>query len=160
MEVQSITRICAATGRELQVGERYCAVLVEQEGKFVRKDYAASNWPGAPSNAIAYWSGKVQPSDRPQKPIINDEMLADCLSRLDGTDDISKVRFRYVVALLLMRRKRLKFEDSGRDVSGNDFLLLRDTKSGDRVRIVDPRLTDSEITDVQDEVFRMFGWTG
>jgi hypothetical protein len=148
-------KICAASGRALQVGERYYAVLHDHNGKFVRTDYSLTAWTEPPANAIAYWTGKVPPADRPNKPIIDDELLMECLNRLAESSDLNQIRFRYVVALLLMRRKRLKYDDAGAD-----FLTLRDSKSGEKKRIVDPRMTEQEITDVQEEVFKVFGWNG
>jgi hypothetical protein len=152
-DVQSLTRQCTATGRALQVGERFWASLSERDGKFVRSDFAASAWAGPPENAIAYWMGTVPAADRPKKPIIHDELLMDCLNRLDGSFDPAQTRFRYVVALLLMRRKRLKFEDAG-----PDDLVLRDAKTGEKIRIHDPRLSEAEIETVQNDVMMAFGW--
>ena len=152
-DIQNPTRLCAATGRALQVGEKYWAVLSEQDGKFVRNHYSAAAWPGPSPRAIAYWTGTVPPADRPMKPVIADELLVDCLNRLAGTTDPHQIRFRYVVALLLMRRKRYKFDDAG----PND-LTLRDAKTGEKIRVADPRLDESEIEAVQDDVLRSFGW--
>lgn len=157
-EIQGPTRVCAASGKELKAGDRFCAVLADREGRFVRTDYAAGNWPGPPADAIAYWSGRVPPADRPQKPVINDELLMDCLGRLADAVEMGPIRFRYVVALLLMRRKRLKFEDAKRDAAGQEILVLRDAKTGERSEIIDPRLTEDETQSVQEEVFRVFGW--
>lgn len=159
-EIQGSTRICAASGCELKPGARFCAVLADREGRFVRTDYAAENWPGPPDNAIAYWTGRVPPTDRPQKPVINDELLLDCFSRLADAVEPNQIRFRYVVSLLLMRRKRMKFEDAKRDANGQDVLVLRDAKTGDRFEILDPRLNEDETASVQDEVFQMLGWNG
>lgn len=157
-EIQGPTRICAASGRELKPGERFCAVLADRDGQFVRTDYAASAWPGPPSHAIAYWTGQVPSADRPHKPVVNDELLTDCFTRLAGTTEPNQIRFRYVVALLLMRRKRLKFDDAKRDADGREYLVLRDAKSGDRFDVIDPQLGEDETKGVQDEVFRVLGW--
>ncbi|MFO0935932.1 MAG: hypothetical protein U0798_05380 [Gemmataceae bacterium] len=158
-EIQGSTRVCAASGRELKPGDRFCAVLTESDGRFVRTDYAVDHWPGPPDKAIAYWSGRVPAADRPQKPVINDELLLDCFQRLSDAVEPNQLRFRYVVALLLMRRKRMKFEDAKRDAADRDVLVIRDTRGGERFEIVDPRMTDAEMVDVQNEVFQMLGWT-
>ena len=157
-EIQGPTRVCAATGRELKPGDRFHAVLTERDGKFVRADFAAEAWPGAPSGALAHWSGRVPADDKPRKPVINDEVLLDCFNRLQGASDTDGLNFRYVAALLLMRRKRFRFEDVVRDEAGHDVLLLKDAKGGAVHQVVDPRLTDEQIATVQAEVFRVLGW--
>lgn len=151
-------RICTATGRELKPGEPFVAVLLEEGEKFVRKDYAADAWPGAPAKYVAFWAGKIPPADRPRKPTFNDDLLLEWFQHLAGGGEASRQNIRYVVALLLMRRKRLKFEDVKRQ-NGADVLILRDARTGTRHDIPDPRLTDAEIVAVQDEVFQALGWT-
>ena len=157
-DIQGPTRLCTATGRELKAGERYFAALVDDAGKFVRKDFAAEAWPGPPANTVAFWTGRVPASDKPRKPTFNDDLLLDCFNHLVGSVEPGRVNFRYVVALLLMRRKRLKFEDVRRADDGAHVLVVRDAKSGARHEITDPRLGEVEIEAVQAEVFQVLGW--
>ena len=157
-EIQGPTRTCAITGRTLSTGDRFYAVLTEEAGKFVRKDFAADAWQGPPAGIIAFWQGRVPASDKPRKPTFNDELLMDWFQHLSGNPEPSRMNFRYVVALLLMRRKRLKFEDVVRTDDGSHVLLVRDAKTGARSEIADPRLSEAEITAVQDEVFQVLGW--
>jgi hypothetical protein len=157
-EIQGPTRTCAATGRELKPGDRFHAVLTEREGQFVRADFAAEAWPGPPPDAVAHWSGRVPADDRPRKPAVNDEVLLSCFDRLEESADADGLNFRYVAALLLMRRKRFRFEDAARDDAGRDVLVLKDARGGAVRRVVDPRLTDDQIAAVQTEVFRVLGW--
>lgn len=156
-QIQGPARQCAATGRELRPGERFYSVLLEEAGQFVRKDYAGDAWPGPPAGAIAHWLGRIPECGQPRRPTINDDLLIDCFGHLSGTVEASQQNFRYVIALLLMRRKRFKFEDVIKQ-DGKEVILLRDVKSGTRHQVIDPRLDDSEMEAVQDEVFRVLGW--
>jgi hypothetical protein len=157
-EIPGPTRVCAASGRELSPGDRFWAVLVEDGGKFVRKDYAADAWPGPPAGAVAHWAGTVPAADKPRRPVVNDDALRDCFDRLAGATDPDGLNFRYVAALLLMRRKRFKFEDAFRDEAGRDVMLVRDARGGAVHQVTDPRLTDDQVAAVQAEVFRVLGW--
>jgi hypothetical protein len=158
-EIQGPTRACAATGRELKPGDRFHAVLTERDGKLVRLDYATEAWPGAPANAIANWTGRVPAAaDKPRKPVVNDDILLGCFDRLKESTDADGLNFRYVAALLLMRRKRFRFEDVVHDADGRDVLLLKDAKGGTVHQVIDPRLNDEQIAGVQTEVFRVLGW--
>lgn len=158
-DIQGPTRVCAATGRELKPGDRFFAMLNESAGKLVRSDFAADAWPGAPPNAVAFWSGKVPAAGhKPRKPVVNDDLLLDCFDRLKDTADADGLNFRYVATLLLMRRKRFKFEDAARDANGRDVLIVRDARGGAIHHVVDPRLNDEQVAAVQTEVFRVLGW--
>ena len=156
-QIHGPARVCAATGRELKAGEKVFSVLRDQDGQFVRTDFAADAWPGIPVGAVAWWAGRIAEAGRSAKPAINDDLLADCFEHLSGTTDPARLRFRYVVALLLMRRKRFKFEDA-RKKGETDTLVVRDAKSGRRHEVEDPQLTDPEMDAVRDEVFRVLGW--
>jgi hypothetical protein len=157
-EIQGPTRVCAASGRELRPGDRFVGVLTAEGGTFVRRDYAAEAWPGPPEGVIAYWAGKVPAADKPHRPVVNDAVLLDCFDRLAASADPDGLNFRYVAALLLMRRKRLKFEDVYRDEAGRDVLLVRDARGGAVHKVTDPHLTDDQIAAVQAEVFRVLDW--
>jgi hypothetical protein len=157
-QIQAPTRRCAVTGRELRPGEKYYSALLDDGSAFVRRDYGPNAWAGPPAGAIGFWAGRV-PADgeAARRPPIDDELLVECFQRLDGAAEPAKVHFRYVVALLLMRRKRFKFEDVHKDAAG-ETLTLRDTRTGDRYAVADPGLTEEAMAAVQDEVFRVLGW--
>jgi hypothetical protein len=156
-QIQANTRRCAATGRELLPGEKIYTVLLDQLGKFVRQDYAAEAWTGPPEGAFSFWASKVPALDPTRKPPIDDDLLLECFDRLEGEAQADRVQFRYIVALLLLRRKRLKFEDA-RTEDGAEILRLRCPRSRRLYDVLNPHLSDAEMAQVQDEVFRVLGW--
>jgi hypothetical protein len=156
-QIQPNTRRCFLTGRELKPGEKYFSVLLDEAGQFVRHDYSADVWQGPPDGAFSFWAGKVPASDGSKRPRIDDEMLLECFSRLEGQDDPSRVNFRYVVSLLLMRRKRLKFAAAWTE-DDREVLQLRDARTGAEHEVVNPGLTDEEMASVQEEVLKVLGW--
>jgi hypothetical protein len=156
-QIQPSTRRCSATGRELRPGERYYSVLLEENGKFVRKDYSAEAWQGAPKDAFSFWMGRLMPPQGKRRQPIDDEMLMECFQRLEDSLEPSRIRFRYVAALLLMRRRRLKFEETRQDDS-QEVLILRCVRTGIRHPVINPVLTDEELASVQDDVFQALGW--
>jgi hypothetical protein len=156
-QIDANTRRCAASGRELQVGERFFSVLLQDGSRLVRRDYSSEAWKGAPHGAIGFWSGRIPAGTEPRRLPIDDDLLLDCLERLEGETDPARMRFRYVAALLLMRRKRLKFEQAATE-EGQEVLLLRCPRSRNLHRVVNPRLTEEEMAAVQEEVFKVMGW--
>jgi hypothetical protein len=156
-QIEANTRRCAATGRELHSGEKYFAALLEVDGKFVRQDYSSEAWTGPPAGAFSFWTGRVPAADEGRRPRIDDDLLLDCFQRLEGQAEPDKVNFRYVVALLLMRRRRLKFEEV-RTAGGEETLCLRCARTRTRYEVVNPRLTEGQMAAVQEEVLKVLGW--
>src|ERR1051326_2171088 len=149
--IQQHTRVCAATGRPLLPGEKYFSALFDENGQFVRKDYSAEGWPGPPDNAFALWQGRVPDLHQKRRLTFDDDLLMECFERLAEDTDPARVQFRYVLALLLLRRKRLKFEDV-RHEGDQDYLRLRCPRSGAEFEVLDPRLGEADVSRVQDEV--------
>jgi hypothetical protein len=156
-QIEANTRRCTATGRELKPGDKFYSVLVDEDGKFQRRDYAGEAWQGPSQDAFCFWCGRIPALADGQRPPIDEDLLFDCFHRLEGELDPAHVNFRYVVALLLMRRKRLKFEAAGTE-GDRDVLTLRCVRSRNHYRVINPALTEVEMTAVQDEVFRVLGW--
>jgi hypothetical protein len=157
-QIQPHTRKCTVTGRELQPGERYYTALLEEGDHFVRNDYSKEAWQGPPAQAFSFWTGRVPTPTEPLKPRFDDDLLEECFQRLEGQADASRINFRYVVALLLIRRKRFRFEQTVFE-DGVEKLEVVHMKTGARHLVVNPQLTDEEMNQVQSEVFAVLGWT-
>jgi hypothetical protein len=145
-QVGTNSRRCCVSGRELQPGEKYYTTLVDEAGKLVRRDYAADAW-----------SGRVPPNGSRRRPQMDDELLLDCFVRLEDQTEPARIRFRYVLSLLLMRRRRLRFQEAEMD-GPLEVLVLRCSRTGARHRVTNPGLTDEELAGVQDDVFQALGW--
>src|SRR5262245_15777999 len=156
-QIQPNSRRCAVTGRELRPGEKFFTALLEEGGQFLRQDYSSEAWQGPPPGAFSFWCGRVPAQEESRRPRIDDDLLMDCFQRLEGQSEPGRVSFRYVVALLLMRRKRFRFEEA-RTEAGQELLRLRCTRTGTTQEVVNPRLTEAEMVAVQEEVFKVLGW--
>ena len=155
-QIEPNTRRCAVTGRELQPGERYYAALIENGAEFERRDFSAAAWQGPPAGAFSFWAGRVPPPDTKAKPCFDDDLLEECFQRLEGQLDPSRVNFRYVVALLLVRRRRFKLEAGESDAAPT--MTVRRVRTGERSVVTNPQLSEDEMIQVQDEVFQVLGW--
>jgi hypothetical protein len=157
-QIQPNSRRCAATGRELRPGERYFSALVEEGNQLLRRDYSAEAWTGPPPGAFSFWTGRVPAPQEHAKPRFDDDLLEECFHRLEGQTDPGRINFRYVVTLLLLRRKRLRLEQS--IIEGDvEVLTVQSVRDGERWRVVNPRLTEDEMRQVQEEVFQVLGWS-
>src|ERR1700676_844392 len=144
-EVQRFTRRCAATDREFAPGETFFSVLMAEGAAVVRHDYAAEAWPGPPAAALGWWKSQLPGADaKPKKPqwAPSDVMLQLFDELAERPEQID---LRYVLALLLLRRRVLRLEDTEGDAGGNETMLLycprRETEYRVTVSIPDPSRT-------------------
>lgn len=156
-QVQPNSRRCAITGRELKPGDKFYTVLIDDNGTMTRQEHCEEAWNGPPDNVFSYWTGRVPTSEKAEKPAFDDEMLLECFTRLEGEKESSRINFRYILSLLLMRRKQLKFDEvCTRD--GQEVHRLREPRTKVIHEVIHPNLTEQEILDVQEEVYKVLGW--
>lgn len=122
-EIQRCTRHCAATGRELLPGETFYSVLVEKGASVERRDYSQEAWREPPDNAIGWWQTQLpDPKSQRRQWAPNDVMLR-LFDELADQPDRQDVR--YVLALLLVRRRVMRIEEAeGEERVGGDFVVL------------------------------------
>lgn len=152
------TRRCSATGRELKSGERFYTALLDAGQTWERKDFSAEAWQGPPPGAFSYWTGRVPAAQDSGRPRIDDELLEECFHRLADELEPAKVKFRYVTALLLLRRKRLKLEQTV-VAEGQEQLVMVCPRTGAKYQVINPGLSEDAMSLVQDEVFKVLGWS-
>jgi len=145
------TGVCAATGAALSPGQAYIGALVpaEPEGEdapvLERRDYALEAWGSLePKPAVfARWRGVVPQADAKPTLALDPPALYDLLDQLGENEDESRRTLRYVLALLLMRKRLLTHVGTRRDGDGRDVILVRrkgDDPESQPVEIADPSL--------------------
>ncbi len=149
--LKPIGKTCAATGRPFKPGERCHSVLVERDGQFVRLDFSEEGWKGPPPDALAYWTCRY-PESREEKPRrLDTESLMQLFEQLMEDPNPAQEKLCYVLALLLLQRKRLSLEGS-REVDGVEYLEFNGKMGEGPFLVRDQQLSDEEIQQIQHEL--------
>lgn len=148
-DIQPPTLCCAQSGRELKPGETYYSVLRLSPEGFTREDFSVEAWGQPPEDAIACWRSKV-PDERGQDQprTVDVSVLVDVFDGLCGELDEPKRNIRYILALLLVRKKVLKLVDI-RWEDGCEVLVLRGPRTDQQYVVKDPGLTESQFAAVE-----------
>jgi len=114
-DVQRPTGRCAFTDAELTPGTEYMATLVEddeQPGGLRRVDVSLDAWnEGArPPQLFSYWKSVIPEPEGKKRLFVDDTVLMNLLQRLGEDDRQDRVAFRFVLALILMRKKLLRYD--------------------------------------------------
>jgi hypothetical protein len=132
-EVRSCSRCCAETGKTLQPGEVYFSVLELQEAETIRRDFCAEAWQKPSQDNLGWWRSRVPVKDEKPRLAPTDIML-NLFIALAGQPADSQ--FRYLLGLLLIRRRVLKREDSRRNDSDQEVLTLFASRRDERYELI------------------------
>ena len=135
---------CAACGRGFEIGQTFQAFLYEAETGYARRDFCCECEPPAEPAALGHWKTR-RPEPAAKKIVPFDrEAIYGFFERLEDATEPSQVQFRFVLALLLWRKKVLKLE---RTVPGSEgevweFITVRTATPH---RVVRPDLGEEEL---------------
>ena len=127
-EVKASARVCAESGQTLKPGEIYFSVLEAVDAQTVRHDYSADHWQGPPEANIGWWRSRVPAKDEKPKLAPAEVMLNLFASLAENADE---QQFRYVLGLLLIRRRLLRREASTHNEAGQEVITVIAPKRGD-----------------------------
>ncbi len=150
-KVQRTNCKCAGTEKELEPGESFYATLVESEEGFDRVDYCREYWEEHKPEVFCYWMTRVPIKDEKEKLLVDDDVLINVFHRLDGEEDSKKVNFRFVLALILMRKRILKY-DTTEYVDDKEVWKMKMVKNPNLMDVVNPHLDDEKIQEVSQEL--------
>ncbi len=143
-----IGKTCAATGSELVPGTTCHSVLVDRNGEMVRLDYCDDGWTESPEDAIGYWRCLVpEPASAKAKPLDTDALMR-YFEQLSEEASPAQDKFRYVLSLLLLQKRRLKIEGS-RHEDDIEYLELRGSHGEGPFDVRDQQLNAEEIQQLQ-----------
>lgn len=151
-EIEKPLGQCWGTGKKIEYGEEYFAALVETEEGLQRRDFCAEYWQGKKPEVFCYWKTKLPHPDQKKQIFVDDEMLMAFFERLGQEAEQEKINFRFVLALILMRKRRLKY-DSSKIEDGNEVWRLR-IVGGDKqfVEVTNPNLTEEQIDQLSSQL--------
>ncbi|MBW3541577.1 MAG: hypothetical protein KY476_15015 [Planctomycetes bacterium] len=146
--LRPIGRTCAASGEPLPPGSRCVSALVERDGELVRLDFAEAHWSGPPEGTIGHWRSRASDAGAPGSQPLDPDSLMEHFERLCEEDVPATEKLRYVLALLLLQKKRLKLEGS-RTIDDDDWFELIGTRAEGPFLIRDQQLNAAEIEELQ-----------
>jgi len=150
------TGVCAATGNPLAPSTLAVAALCEREEDegFVRFDYSVEAWESGsrPERLYSNWRYIVAEAGKKPDIQIDDTVLVDLFERLADDERPQRIAFRYILALVLLRKRKLRLV--GREeFEGGEFWLLR-FKGTDRdpVKVKNPGIAEEEIQNLSEQL--------
>lgn len=149
-EIQRCARQCAATGRDLKPGEAIFSALVPEGAEVVRRDYAAAAWTGPPDGALGHWKATVPDPHAKRVHWAPSDVMLHYFQELEARPDQADVR--YLLALLMIRRKLLRLEATETNAEGREELVVYSAACDTTYRISVLPIAQERIAAIQQQL--------
>jgi len=160
--IQSRADKCAVTGREFRDGEHFYTLLYRDRHGLHREDLSEEAWTQRRESSqkekqpFSFWRSKFEPPPPPAPEPLAKETADDLLRHYMQESDTRHASARYILALMLERKRLLKQIDAQQGSEGRT-LIYEHTKTGEIFVIPDPQLRLDQIEQVQMEVATLLG---
>jgi len=158
--IKSRSHSCSVSGRRFEDGEQFYAAIFQApagEDGFIRRDYSKQAWDELIATTgsempFSFWKSTYEaPVHQPKEEPVKKQDAESLLRRLIDEDDAHTENARFILAVMLERKKILKNTDSQR-IGETKLLLYEHRKSGDVLMIVDPEIPLHQIESVQQQI--------
>ncbi|MHC4295648.1 MAG: hypothetical protein ACYSTL_08700 [Planctomycetota bacterium] len=154
-DISKTSGTCVACAKQLDPGEQFVATIREVDDEFHREDYCPQCWDSAPPgrnedapDLFGVWRSCIPAPQEKKRLFVDNELLINFFERLDGTTDEVKVSFRYVLALVLMRKKLLVYDRLSREDDGSEIWEMHFKGDANTHRVIDPKMDAEKIAAV------------
>ena len=162
-DIGRFTGQCAATGEAIAGGSPFVASLAEalEDGRptLRRIDWSVVAWDGGarPEGLVCFWRGIAPNPGEKRRILLDDHTLLEMVERLEGESDPRRIAYRWILALVLLRRKVLKLdrvERSADDPPVERWLLRAKGSAEDAapLALVNPQIRDEELRELADQL--------
>jgi hypothetical protein len=148
---------CSKCEKPFHDKETCFSALDFTETGYVRSDYCTECWNGIEEQVSPFSAWQTvynEPPAEPEDPL-RKENAEDLLRRLMQKDDDSKDGVRYILAVMLERKKTLVERDTRVTEDGDKIRIYEHKKTGETFLIRDPQLNLNKLEKVQRQVAEM-----
>ena len=156
--IRSRATACDVTGQPFTEGAIFYTVLHREGEGFRREDLCEEAWATRTADANApapfsSWRSKFEPpAPPPPEPLPRDDAEG-MLRRLLESNDPAHANTRYLLAVMLERKRILRPQPS----IEKGLLVYEHARTGETFLIVDPNLSLADLVAVQEEVSALLG---
>lgn len=156
-EISRTQETCASTGRALEVGEEHIAALLERAGETAlsRVLYSMDVWEAGVdypegTTLFGFWKRRVpEPGEVKKTLLVSEDEIFDLFEQLGEATEEKQIGFRYLLALMLMRKKKIELEGmvAGDGDSPAMLKVRQKIKGGGGAvfEVIDPKMDDEAI---------------
>lgn len=149
---------CEVSGEPFTDGESFFTCIFEdpESDGFLRRDYSSASWKEVRRNLdpqpYSFWKSTYKAPPAEDKPAAGEEASVEAmLRRFIADDEPSTENARYILALMLERKKILIHADT-KETGPHTLMFYEHSGNGEVFIVTDPHLRLDEVETVQREV--------
>ena len=152
-DIQSRSDACTVCRTPFADKEAYHTLLSMEATGYQRRDLCGACHSNAPrAGVLSYWQGEYKVPVPPPPEPIQKETAETLLRKLLESTDPAHAAARYILAVMLERKKILKHRDTVREENSGELLVYEHARSGESFTIPDPHLRLDQLEQVQQEL--------
>jgi hypothetical protein len=150
-QLKPIGKTCAQTGTKLLPGDVCYSTVIPKGNDWERLDYSRDAWTGPPDGALGYWRTTVPLPLETTRRTLDPSALLRHFEQISEDANPAQEKFRYVLALLLIQRRRLRVTGS-RGEGTNSYLQLSGSDGEGPFEVREHQLQPDEIETLEREL--------
>lgn len=144
--------VCLVSGRVIGPGEKFMAGVRDTVAGIERIDVSMEAWEQADkTDLLASWQSVMPRPEEKKKLLVDDEVLCALFERLADATEPAKMNFRFVLGLILMRKRQVIYDQTRRE-EGRDIWVVRMKGRQDTLELVDPKLNAEQTLEVSQQM--------
>jgi hypothetical protein len=152
-DIQPRSAVCTACQKSFADKEAYHTLLSLSGAGYNRRDLCAACYPNASREAVlSYWQGEYKMPAPPVPDPIQKETAETLLRKLVESSDPGHAATRYILAVMLERKKILKHRDTVTNEDAQELLVYEHASTGESFTVPDPRLRLDQLEHIQQQV--------
>ncbi len=152
-DIQSRSSACTACGQPFADKTVYHTLLRFGADGYQRQDLCGACFGIAGrEGSLSYWQGEYKTPPPPAPEPIQKETAETLLRKLIESPDPAHGPVRYILAVMLERKRLLRHRDTLREADGVERLVYEHARTGESFTIPDPHLRLDQLEEVQRQV--------
>lgn len=151
------TFVCAASGEPLPAGTPCVAAVRDNgQGGFERMEFSTAAWSAGarPEGLLCWWRTTMPEPDARRRLVLDDEAIEEVFDRLAEDERPHRVAVRWLLAMIMLRKRRLRHLRIDRREGTEVWLFARrgQDEGAPPTEVIHPQLDDEAIAALSDEL--------
>ena len=153
-------KVCAITEAKLEIGDEFYSLLIKSSDEYHRRNVsikAKDKIDFSDPEVFSWWKSRVPDANKPKSQTLDFQGVFSFFLRLMDLEepDTKDLQLSYLLSLLLMRKRMLKFVRSFKK-NNQEFWIMGQPGSDNEYEVFKPDLNDFQLQDLTEQISAIF----